>query len=684
MKRMMKRSLALITVIAMLLSLLAMPVFAEEESNLLSNACEHCQDVLFELPDEEGRIYGYNEDGELVCEQLEVVDPSCLDAVGYTKYACLVEGCGKIWTGNYVVVRADGSTGHNYVTTTTEATCAAPGHTKTECTYCHDVTEDKVLEQLTHTVYDENTNKNGSLVLDLEATSNAACKTDSVTVYSCQFCDYQEEVVHEGTGYDHTFVIDNVNSDRINGVTVVIVCTDCGKSVTATLGNLTCDHTSEYVVLSREKNCVDFKVTVTYCDECDVAVASGFEAATNHQLVDNAQLSYGATCAVDGLAVKTCSVCYGVNNEICAKEDAAGHTGCMETVIPAQGHWYLDDEQQPVYFDTPICTVFDEDHPSLTCESCGMTYTKDNTHDYETVEKAATCLTAGGIYNVCKHCGDEYVDNYVAPLGHNLVWEQVYDPKEDGDYIHAVEWAYVCDREGCDHVEETRYDESAYKLQFDTVVKNEVKDGADVVNGGFISYTISLKSNQLGVEAFQLAVAYDASKLTCAGYSVCENGVNAFGFTYVEYQAVAGVVSISVANENRVGNVNTDLDFEDEEIVTLYFRVNADSVAEGALYGYSTNIDLYVVDILDEEQADLEAFVYNNAAKTVEVGVLGDVNDSAYISLVDVRDVQTIILNKEYVSSADIDQDGDVDVADLAAMWRYLNKTDDYTTFIGA
>ena len=81
---------------------------------------------------------------EHVCEFVasdKVVDPTCTDA-GYTVYTCT---CGLTENRDHV-----DALGHDEITTTTPATCAAAGSTVVECDRCKEVLSTTPIEQLAH------------------------------------------------------------------------------------------------------------------------------------------------------------------------------------------------------------------------------------------------------------------------------------------------------------------------------------------------------------------------------------------------------------------------------------------------------------------------------------------------------------------------------------------------------
>jgi hypothetical protein len=73
------------------------------------------------------------------------------------------------------------------------------------------------------------------------------------------------------------------------------------------------------------------------------------------------------------------------------------------------------------------------------CYSCGCEERASFGHDYEAVVTAPTCTEEGYTTYTCSRCGDSYVDDTVAALGHDYVLTEKLDPtrEDDGYEIHT-------------------------------------------------------------------------------------------------------------------------------------------------------------------------------------------------------------------------------------------------------
>ena len=108
-----------------------------------------------------------------------------------------------------------------------------------------------------------------------------------------------------------------------------------------------------------------------------------------------------ATCAKDGLAKRTCSLCNKVETKVLPK-----------TGVHFYGDWVVDKE--------PTCTKEGLKHK--TCSVCGDTVTETIAtlgHDYHSHREEPTCTKDGYVVEICSRCGDE-INRVVLPAkGHS-------------------------------------------------------------------------------------------------------------------------------------------------------------------------------------------------------------------------------------------------------------------------
>lgn len=203
MKSIFKKSLAVVMVVSMLLSMLAMPILAAADYVLGdkgdNDPCEHAG------------IEGAVEE--------KIVAPTC-QKPGGTWNTCTVDGCGKVWVTDEKPI--DTVNGHNMTETDqapVEATCWRSGHTGGKvctnegCNY----TTGEVIPQKEHKPVG---NGNGCL---LTTDVSAGCLTTGKVEYYCPFADMEApegetgcegyngeyDVVKDATGHTHSLVATN-------------------------------------------------------------------------------------------------------------------------------------------------------------------------------------------------------------------------------------------------------------------------------------------------------------------------------------------------------------------------------------------------------------------------------------------------------------------------------------------
>ncbi|MBR6553207.1 MAG: hypothetical protein IKT91_01245 [Clostridia bacterium] len=170
-----------------------------------------------------------------------------------------------------------------------------------------------------------------------------------------------------------------------------------------------------------DADCLNDGVKRTYCtvsgcdyevEECVPAHGHDYEAVVT-----------APTCTEDGYTTYTCTVC---------------GDSYVDDIVAALGHEWSDWIVIVQPTDTQ-CGV-----KIRRCYSCGCEERATFGHDYEAVVTAPTCTEEGYTTYTCSRCGDSYVDDTVAALGHDYVLTKKVDPacKDDGKEI------YTCSRCG--------------------------------------------------------------------------------------------------------------------------------------------------------------------------------------------------------------------------------------------
>ena len=316
-----------------------------------------------------------------------VTAPSCT-VDGYTTHTC--SRCNDTYTDSIVP-----SVGHKPVIDEGyDATCTDTGLTDGQhCSECDEVlVAQEEIPALGHTPGEDadcttaqictvcNAELVPSLGHDHKPTVFApTCTQWGYTRYECSRCDdYYDGDYVENTG--HT-------AGSAATCTTAQICTVCNAELNPSLGH-------DYESVVTPPSCEDKGYTTHTCTRCDDTYTDSFVDETGHtEVVDEA---VAPSCTDTGLTEgKHCSVC----EKVLVKQEE----------VPSKGHSLGEDAD---CMNAQKCTV------------CGTELEAALGHDHKAVVTAPTCKTEGFTTYTCSRCGDSYVGDTVAALGHTEVIDE--------------------------------------------------------------------------------------------------------------------------------------------------------------------------------------------------------------------------------------------------------------------
>ncbi len=340
-----------------------------------------------------------------------------IPATGHTWTAAT---CTAAKTCSVCKVTDGAALGHNYTSTVTKAaTCTAAGVKTFTCSKCnHSYTESIAATGHTWTAATCTVAKTCSVCKATDGaalghnytsavTKSATCTTDGVKTFTCSKCSNSYTETIPATGHTWTAAT----------CTAAKTCSVCKATDGTALGH---SYTSK---VTKAATCTTDGVKTFTCLKCSHSYTESLPA-TGHTPGTDATCTEDQTCTVCGVILSsklghtvgmtvmenkvdaTCTVDGSYNMAVyCAT--CGEKLSTTPYTITAPGH-------------TPgVAATCTEDQ---TCTVCGEVLAAKLGHDYDSVVTAPTCTQNGYTIHTCSVCGDSYVDNEVAALGHN--WDE--------------------------------------------------------------------------------------------------------------------------------------------------------------------------------------------------------------------------------------------------------------------
>lgn len=380
----------------------------------------------------------------------EVTAPTCVD-VGYTTYTC---ECGDSFTGNTVA-----ALGHTYTEEVTPPTCEDAGYTTYTCA-CGDTKTGNEILALGHSWS------------QWEVTLEPTEETEGKRVRNCVNCDAVEEgtIPQLNPSHTHSYTKEITEPTCTEGGYTVYTCS-CGDTYqadeVAALGHNFTDYES-----NKDATCITDGTRTAKCNRCEVTdtiIDQG--SATGHAYED---VVTEPTCTVGGYTTYTCRVCGDV---------------CRDGKTEPLGHSFVD------YRSNNDATCFADGTKTAKCERCDVTDTVPDEgskleHMYEAIPTEPTCTEGGYTTYTCISCGDTYISDEVAAIGHNWSeWEVILEPTEEVE----GKAERICSN--CNEKEEKVLPKQDHVHEYTTQVTEPTCEG-----GGYTTYTCACGHSYNGDE----------------------------------------------------------------------------------------------------------------------------------------------------------------------------------------
>ncbi len=375
---------------------------------------------------------------------------------------------------------------------------------------------------------------------------------------TCSRCDYDTYVEIPAKGHSYIGVITAEATCTAEGVKT-FTC-NCGDSYTESIAKLAHTYISEVI----EPTCTKSGYT-TYTCACGYSYQDHIVSATGHKYASEI---IAPTCTKSGYTVYTCQCGSSYQDDFISP---TGHKYAAEVIAPsctASGYTIYTcscgDTYQDNYFSAvghtynvevegtyqaPTCTESGKG-ADMKCSRCddvktGATIAATG-HSYVVAVTAPTCTKQGYTTYTCE-CGDSYVANEVAALGHSFT---NYVSNNDATCTVDGTKTATCDHMGCGETKTLADVGSATGHSYTSLIT-----APTCTEQGYTTYTCACGDSYVADYVEALGHAYGIPIITaptctvdgCSTYTCngCED-------TFVEPIPAPGHTPTEAAQENRV------------------------------------------------------------------------------------------------------------------------------------
>lgn len=479
-------------------------------------------------------------------------------------------------------------------------------------------------------------------------------------------------------------------------------------------------------------------IEFTYCEKCEnpatIKTSAGIKVAkltvANGGIVKVPGLSVTATCTQFGYDTFVCPCCdkvvlgnyvevlphdYDEDNDgtdeiytqvVDCTNDGYKYKECVdcghklideETRTPAKKHKNAAGE-----LFTGACTETITDKACVQCgktvevvHTTGTKYFEETCTDYAyTLEYCSDC----NLQKVTVHDDETDTEKYGAPLGHTpgtIITAECKAPTytEEGVLVY---YCATCDVKITETLEVL--DDIVIEIEAD----NAVNSGANIVNGGLVKFTVTIKANDFAANSAKVEFAYIADQMEFVSVEVADifgEGTESYHYDAEVEAATATTPAVNMLTVYAYASNTADNKVQDVELAgelvfaTITFRLTAD--ADDVLNGLDVGTSAGPVTLGNQGLA-MAAVEFANTDEDVEsaysdacifdISTIGYVNNDAFMNSVDALVIRQIISGEyivdneavTYLAEADFDMDGEITLADFAAYSKYLVGEYDY------